>query len=319
MMIPKVSVVVPIYGVEKYLRQCVDSILAQTLKDIEIILVDDGSPDGCPAIIDEYATKDSRIIAVHQENRGVSTSRNNAMKMATGEFIAFIDPDDIYASQTALEKLYNTATSIGCDIAGGKVKLFNDGDDPCEKSWSIPLFTNFPHYGVVKYEDFQSLNNFWCYIYRREFIEQESLLFPPLVQFEDPIFFVRAMIAARRFVAVDEVVYFYRRGVHSENHIGENIRKLNDRVHGQFAVFKLAEENELAQLAGIAVDYFLTSVKIQNRSEHKIDSGLVRDFSAAVTRSKLLSFRAKCHFKRRLGLGLPGMWTKVVRIFKKEG
>ena len=314
---PKVSVIVPIYGVEKYLRQCVDSILAQTLKEIEVILVDDGSPDGCPAIVDEYAAKDSRVVAVHQENSGVSNARNTAMKTAKGDYVAFIDPDDIYATETALEDLHHAAKSNSCDIAGGKVKLFKNGDDPWEDSWAIHLFTNFPHYGVVGYEEFQSLNNFGCYIYSREFLERENIYFPPLMQFEDPVFFVRAMIAARMFAAVDEVVYFYRQGVHLENHIGKDVRRLNDRVRGQLAVFKLAEENGLARLAGIAAEYFLTSVKIQNRSAYKIESGLVNDFTEAVMGSKLLPFGAKCRFKRRLGLGLPGIWTKVVGMIKK--
>ena len=90
---PKVSVIVPIYGVEKYLRQCVDSILAQTLKDIEIILVDDGSPDGCPAIVDEYAAKDSRVIAVHQENGGYGRAVNHGIEIANGEYIGIASYD----------------------------------------------------------------------------------------------------------------------------------------------------------------------------------------------------------------------------------
>ena len=82
---PKVSVIVPIYNVEKYLRKCVDSILAQTLTDIEVILVDDGSPDECPQIVDEYAAKDPRVVPVHQRNGGLSAARNGGLSVASGK------------------------------------------------------------------------------------------------------------------------------------------------------------------------------------------------------------------------------------------
>ena len=99
---PKVSIVVPIYNVEKYLKECVDSILNQTLEDIEVILVDDGSPDNCGKIVDEYARKDSRIIPVHQKNSGYSAAVNKGIDLATGEYIGIIESDnwietDMYA------------------------------------------------------------------------------------------------------------------------------------------------------------------------------------------------------------------------------
>ena len=93
-----ISVIVPIYNVEKYLPQCVESLMNQTLKDIEIILVDDGSPDCCPVICDEYAEKDKRIKVIHQKNAGVSAARNEGLKNAQGAFIGFVDPDDWVAA-----------------------------------------------------------------------------------------------------------------------------------------------------------------------------------------------------------------------------
>ena len=94
-----ISVIVPIYNVEKYLPQCVESLMNQTLKDIEIILVDDGSPDCCPVICDEYAEKDKRIKVIHQKNAGVSAARNEGLKNAQGAFIGFVDPDDWVAPE----------------------------------------------------------------------------------------------------------------------------------------------------------------------------------------------------------------------------
>ncbi len=98
---PKVSVIIPIYNVEKYLRRCVDSVLNQTYKNIEIILVDDGSPDGCPTICDEYAHRDSRVIVLHKENGGLSSARNAGLDSPlTGEYVTFVDSDDWIAPDT---------------------------------------------------------------------------------------------------------------------------------------------------------------------------------------------------------------------------
>ncbi len=113
---PNLSIIVPIYKVEPYLRRCIDSILAQTFTDFELILIDDGSPDGCGAICDEYAQKDNRIIVIHQENQGVSAARNAGLDIARGEFIGFVDPDD-WVSPEMFESLHRAAVQNGRDIA----------------------------------------------------------------------------------------------------------------------------------------------------------------------------------------------------------
>ena len=103
---PLISVIVPIYNVEKWLPRCVDSILSQEYKNLEIFLVDDGSPDGCPTICDEYAEKDKRIKVIHKKNGGLSDARNVAIDVASGEFICFVDSDD-YVAPTYVEILYS--------------------------------------------------------------------------------------------------------------------------------------------------------------------------------------------------------------------
>ncbi|MBQ0108398.1 MAG: glycosyltransferase family 2 protein, partial [Phascolarctobacterium sp.] len=111
------SVIVPVYKVEKYLPKCVDSIINQTYKDLEIILVDDGSPDNCPAICDEYAKKDSRIKVIHQENGGLCSARNTGIENAEGDFISFIDSDDwieINMFEEALDYLHKHDLDVVC-------------------------------------------------------------------------------------------------------------------------------------------------------------------------------------------------------------
>ena len=113
---PEISVVVPVYRVEHYLHRCVDSILSQTFSDFELILVDDGSPDRCPEICDAYALQDPRVRVIHQENQGQSAARNHGVREARGQWVCFIDSDDLVHHQM-LEHLYRAASSCGADIS----------------------------------------------------------------------------------------------------------------------------------------------------------------------------------------------------------
>ena len=110
-----ISVIVPIYNVEKYLRKCIDSIIGQTYRDLQIILIDDGSPDGCGEICDEYAQKDSRIVVIHQKNSGVSAARNAGLKIAMGEYVGFVDPDD-YIEPKMYEKMLEVFETNKVDL-----------------------------------------------------------------------------------------------------------------------------------------------------------------------------------------------------------
>ena len=112
---PRISIIVPVYKVEKYIHRCVDSILEQTFTDIEVILVDDGSPDNCGTICDEYAARDERVIAIHQRNNGLSAARNVGIKCAHANWVMFVDSDDIIHPQM-VELLYNTVQASGAKL-----------------------------------------------------------------------------------------------------------------------------------------------------------------------------------------------------------
>ena len=111
-----ISVIIPVYRVEAYLRRCMDSVLAQTYRNMEIILVDDGSDDGCPAICDEYAGQDERVKVIHQKNAGLSGARNAGIEMAQGRYLAFVDSDDYLASDF-LEQLYRACVDTDSDMS----------------------------------------------------------------------------------------------------------------------------------------------------------------------------------------------------------
>lgn len=120
-----ISIIIPIYKVEPYLRRCLDSVVNQTYTNLEIILVDDGSPDDCPKICDEYASRDNRIIVIHKKNGGLSDARNAGLDICKGEYISFIDSDD-WVERDYIEVLFNLLQKTNADIAVGNHQLFSE-------------------------------------------------------------------------------------------------------------------------------------------------------------------------------------------------
>ena len=139
---PLITVIVPIYKVETYLRKCVDSVIAQTYRDLEIILVDDGSPDGCGRICDEYAARDERIRVIHKENGGLSSARNAALDVCRGEYISFIDSDD-FVSPYFIEILYRGIAQTGSEIASVRrgVSFYDESEGSVRLAGSAEDYT----------------------------------------------------------------------------------------------------------------------------------------------------------------------------------
>ena len=216
----KVSAVVPVYNVAEYLRQCMDSLVGQTLREIEIICVDDGSTDGSGAILDEYAAKDPRVRVLRQANAGPGPARNAALDVATGDYVVFMDPDDRYPSAAVLETLYNAVRSSSCKVAGGFARCF-----PLEDPKVAALDRKgaavcaFPHFGEVDYREYQIPYRYWCYIYSRDLLD--GIRFPALRVFQDVVFFVDVLRKAKRFLALDLCTYEYRQ------HPGNGSRTMN--------------------------------------------------------------------------------------------
>lgn len=177
---PKVSIVVPIYGVEKYLRQCVDSILAQTLKDIEIILVDDGSKDKCPEIVDEYAKKDPRIVVIHQTNGGYGNAMNHGISVATGEYIGIVEPDD-FIDKNMFEDLYSIANKNNSDIVKSAYWEIYDSNSSIVKKYAYWCHeisaTNKPFSIEECPVFFYHHPSIWSCIYKAKFIKDNNFRF----------------------------------------------------------------------------------------------------------------------------------------------
>lgn len=201
----EVSVIVPIYNVERYLAKCVDSILAQTYGDFELILIDDGSPDRCGEIIDSYAVKDNRVVPIHQKNMGVSAARNAGLRVAKGDFLSFIDPDD-FVSTDFLEVLVNEITKYDADIACC-------GCDSYDKNGNIKRMNSLPS-GVMSRDEWighifdiprtiKSTN--WNKLFRRECI---SVQYNTMYRIcEDRLFLVQNSLHIQKAVYIDMPLY----------------------------------------------------------------------------------------------------------------
>ena len=214
---PKISVIVPVYNVEKYLNKCLDTIISQTFSDIEIICVNDGSTDNSRKILEEYKNKDSRIVIVDKKNGGLSSARNAGMKVAKGEFISFIDSDD-WLEETMLEKLYNSMTTLKTDITICAVHQFDESkqeiDDSCEY-FTLGYFDESFDNKVFSYKDTKSfLTNVcvmaWNKLYRKSFLDECKAEFPDGLIFEDGPFFFSIFFKTQRVSIVRDFLYYYR-------------------------------------------------------------------------------------------------------------
>ena len=205
---PKVSVIIPVYNVEQYLRECLNSVVKQTLKEIEIICVDDGSTDNSLSILKEYAEKDPRIIVISRENKGVGYSRNQGIQMSKGEFIAFMDPDDYYPDLSVLNLMYSTAKKHNVKICGGSLIVYDEKRKleikQNEKSGC------FSENKIWLYQDFQYDYGYQRYIYDTQMIKNDKIYFPEYKRFQDPPFMIKAFCTAQKFYAITAYTYAYR-------------------------------------------------------------------------------------------------------------
>lgn len=216
----KVSVIVPVYNVENYLNRCLDSIIQQTLTDIEIICIDDGSTDAFLTILKEYAKKDNRIKIISKKNEGLSVARNIGIECANGEYISFVDSDD-YISLDTLEKTYKSAVNNNSDVVMFKIATFNEEDNfnySYKKYFKIDedmQDVNFENYVFTFHEIRKHIMNTafaaWAKIYKRSFLSQyDDFKFPEGLIFEDIPFHIKAILRAERISFVPEFLYKYR-------------------------------------------------------------------------------------------------------------
>ena len=244
---PKVSIIIPVYNTQAYLAECLNSTINQTIRDIEIIVVNDASPDHAVDIIRDFQEKDSRIRLIDKKNNeGVGKARNDGIAAAKGEFVAFLDSDDLYPNSEVLEHLYKAAEENQVKIAGGKVEhLFEDAQVELINYPKTEYGMVFSQNGLMRYEDYQYDYGYTQYIYKREMLLNNKITFPYYSRFQDPPFFVRAMFAGKEYYFTDEPVYRYRMVGGASKY---TLKKTIDMLTGVMDNLRFSRENDLPKL-----------------------------------------------------------------------
>lgn len=213
-MMTKFSIIIPVYKVEKYLRQCVDSVLGQSYLDFELILVDDGSPDACPQICDEYAQKYENVRCIHQKNGGQSCARNTGLSAASGEYIMFIDSDDYLANSNVLGLLAEKTTGNPDIVHYKNIEWLEADGSIKECSFDFNICTEGKTLDEIYCELIDKdayYNSAWSKIIRREVLVENKIEFIPGLLGEDNEWFYNVVMAAKNVALVDAPLYVYRR------------------------------------------------------------------------------------------------------------
>ena len=237
---PEISVIVPVYKVEKYLNECIDSILQQTFADFELILVDDGSPDNCPALCDAAAAKDSRVRVIHKPNGGVSTARNAGLDAAKGSWIAFVDSDDTVHPEY-LARMAAAAAKTGADMVLCGCQDTDADGTPVPRKEGLVFEEELSHQEVMSRCILSAYQVVWNKLYRRELFN--GLRYPEGKAFEDTWFLPRLYCRVQKMAAAEQMLYYYRLVPGSAMHRKITLKTL-DRVEACYQMFLAMYEQE---------------------------------------------------------------------------
>lgn len=233
-----ISIIMPVYNAESHLEEALSSALNQTLKNIELICIDDGSTDNSPRILSRLKEADSRIHVITQDNLGAGPARNAGLKAARGSYIGFLDSDDFYPNDNCLQMLYELALENNAKIAGGSL-LFYDKDKISKAVTKDADFT-FSDTKMMVYKEFQQVYYYQRFIYSRDMLAKADICFPEYRRFQDVVFFVKAMVQAGEFLATEMPSYVYRK---SNNYISLTDIQINDMLRGYIDVLTIAKKN----------------------------------------------------------------------------
>lgn len=211
-----VSVIVPVYNAQKHLKKCLDSVLSQSLPELEVICVDDGSTDDSLSILEQYGKEDARVIILRQENSFAGTARNNGLRHAKGEFVAFLDADDCYIDTEVLNDLFNQAKTHNLDVLKTSFECFDAGTNKifstsysCNSCISSRLSKRILTFAEHPQQLLHVADVPWNGLYRRSFLEENQIFFNSLRCINDHSFFVHCLIKAKRImVTLRKTVYY---------------------------------------------------------------------------------------------------------------
>lgn len=307
---PKVSIIIPVYNVERYLRQCLDSAMNQTLRDIEIICVDDGSTDGSGAILDEYAAKDGRFRIINQENRGLAGARNTGLRHFTGEYLIFLDSDDYWELDTC-EKLLKKAESAGADMVQFRYDSFG------ESTFYKPEMVEVGDISspVDKIRMNHLVPNVWLYLFRGDFLRENKLQFHEELLFEDVPFTFRSRFLANKIVCLPRVFYHYRIGTGYSTHKSsdQNYLRYAKAFNGMIEDLKTSgassEVLRIVTLRKLNEVYFAWTVKrsIRRAFTRQIRDDLLPEELALIFETSELPLKKRLFYRAVAGGSFQGL------------
>ena len=241
-----ISIVVPVYNVEKYIKKCIDSIINQTYQNLEIILVDDGSPDKCGEICEEYSKKDNRIKVIHKENGGVSDARNAGLEKATGEYIAFIDSDD-YIDKNYISTLYNMCITNKAEIAQCSFKRVTDNQIANEKDVENKI-VNMSGIEAIKNifkENYIEYTVAWNKLYKKSLFD--NIKYPKGKLHEDEATTYKLFYEAKIVSVTNEKLYYYYIRQNSITNTKFSLRRLDyiEELEEQLKFFNDRNEEDI--------------------------------------------------------------------------
>ena len=246
---PQISIIVPVYNVEKYLKQCLDSLVSQTFKNIEVICVDDGSTDKSGIILDEYALKDERVKVFHKENTGYGNTMNIGLNQASGEYIAIVESDD-FADVDMIEKMYQAISISGADIVKARHFDYRDGKD-----YLCDLIKEFPKKQVINNVDYPGIlklaHTIWACMYSKNFLDKNTIRFHETkgASYQDISFAIQCWIKAESVYFIEDAFLHYR---------NDNPDSSMHNPHKVFCVFE-----EYGWLEEMFKDYWIEHPKLE--------------------------------------------------------
>ena len=314
-----VSVIVPVYKTEQYLKECMDSILKQDYPYIEVILVDDGSPDKCPELCDWYAKKYPNVLVVHQKNSGLGLSRNAGMKASSGEYIFFVDSDDCIDGKKAIHMLVEQAEAKKADIVTGSFRRFNDKmisntnfhhlrDGSYTKTVDF-RFKGFYMYGHLAYN--------WGKLYRRSFLEKYDLQCRAYPFTQDKAHNMACCACHPVYAFIDESVYLYRVNEESVTfRYKENFMPVWVSIATDFHGFlkKRGIANQYGDLMAFHIffgSFFLVKQELQHKKHGILSSvRMLKKYGKYPFVKKAMSALAKGRYTKKI---TPLSWKIVIR------
>ena len=318
-----VSIIIPVYNVEKYLSQCIESVINQTYKNLEIILIDDGSPDNCGEICDSYAEKDSRIIVLHKKNEGVSAARNDGIAISKGEYICFVDSDD-YVLENYVETLYKTIVEKKVDVVScgffrkyGGVLYHNKKD---QYSVAVECNSSQGFYDKLCI-DFRA-DVPWNKIFKSSIIKEHHIAFQPGIHpGEDMLFVVSYTGYATSAAYISDALYIYVNSDTSVVKSTEN-RSFYENNKRIVEILSLMENNSSG--------YYLNSIRIKkmfalisilyDNKKFKLHND-VKDYKTEVKGNLnfFLSYKISLRIKLRyiLMMTVPSLFDSIKKFYRK--